>query len=137
MRVEGRLTRRELLRLTAMAAAVSCLPGVSWALDSPSLASFMDLSRESTGFPQLDEDPGRRYFSALSLSEPRLAQVLHRWERGQREGWSQEQVALIDVVIECWYTGMMPTARGVEVVSFEAALGQACLPRRTPVTFCR
>ncbi len=131
------LTRRQLLSLAVAGGCLVSLGGTAWARSADLLPAFLDLSRDLTGFDVLDQELGQRYLSALLASEPDLDKLLGRWVGGNRDGWSRPESALLDLVVECWYAGTVPTARGTQVVSYEGALGWACLPRRTPVTFCR
>lgn len=102
-----------------------------------SLSTFLDVSRAMTGFAGLEGWLGQRYLDSLLAWDDHLPSLLDRWASGVRSGWSKTELASLDGIIECWYTGMVPTAGGTVVVTYEHALGQACLPRRTPVTFCR
>lgn len=129
------LSRRQLLILTLG----GCLSGLLAPAGGREreLSTFLDLSREMTGFEELDGALGQRYLDALSAWDPTFPLLLSLWAGGKRSGWSRSEGITIDLVIETWYTGTVPTARGTEVVTYEKALGSACLPRRTPVTFCR
>ena len=117
--------------------------GLAWSLKLPAMAlpqgssfeAFMTLSRQATGFDDLDSQLGLRYFQALSSWEPELARLLSKPFDLQR--LSQIQAQAIDLVVEAWYTGVVPTAEGSRVVSYAGALGHRCLSRSSPVTACR
>lgn len=100
------------------------------------LPEFLELSRRATGFDDLDPALGRRYLQALLEWEPRLVDLL-RFAPPDLSTLQRHEQALVDLMIECWYTGTVPTARGTAVVSASGALGDRCLPRDTPVSFCR
>jgi hypothetical protein len=131
------ISRRTFLGLAAMGPGLAMLR-LPVRADEGQLSSFLALSREATGFRELDAGLAQRYLAGLLDWQPRLAGLLAR--QGQRPGLvglTRDEQALVEQVIEVWYTGTLPTARGTEVVTYEGALGWACLPRRTPVTFCR
>jgi hypothetical protein len=131
----ARLTRRTFLGLLV---ASPCLAGEFRPPgDRGELEVFLRLSEEATGFERLDEALARRYLQSLRRWEPGLAALLQTWRPGDLPGLTGEQLKVVDQIIEAWYTGTVPTALGTEVVSYRGALAYACLPRHTPVTFCR
>lgn len=95
----------------------------------------MALSESATGFSELDRGLGERYLSALLKWEPKIETLL--LESPRLDSLTAAQAELVDLVIEVWYTGAVPTGSGSRVLSFEQALGHSCLPRSTPVTSCR
>ena len=128
-----RITRRRLLK-----AGVALGVALSWGQRAASAASpldrFMAISREATGFPDLDRALGQRYFLALRQWEPELDSLLKA--SLDFNALSPKQGELIDLVIESWYSGTVPTPTGTRVLDYSSALGQRCLPRSTPVTSC-
>ena len=106
----------------------------SEAVDQPSLQSFLAWSREATGFQTLDAELGKRYLEALLAWEPDLTLLLAK--PPSLSGPTPREQALVDLVIETWYTGTVPTFEGTRTVTFEGALAWRCLPRPVPVTYC-
>lgn len=135
------MSRRAFLILTA--GLTASLPGLTvgpaWGAPlDPSrprpaepLERFLELSRELTGFVQLDPALGREYWLALSDWEPALVRLLS----GQ-EVSPQERGTVSELVIESWYTGTVPTPQGTRTVTYEGALAWACMARQRPVTCC-
>lgn len=122
-------SRRDFLVLTGACVWAPTLAARAEVEDE--LTAFLELSRRVTGFAELDVELGRRYWAALSSWEPDLGRLL----RGGAIPATRER-AVVELVIESWYSGAVATARGTETVTFEGALAWACLPRSTPVTFC-
>ncbi len=123
-----RLTRRQVLQTALPLLGLACVSSPTSA--APDLLEpFLRLSRELTGFDELDREQGQRYLDALLDWEPVLARHLASGPR--------LPPPLARLIIEAWYTGTVPGPRGTEFVTFEGALGVRCLPRPTPVSFCR
>ncbi len=128
-----RITRRRLLKTGAALGVALTLGQVAASAASP-LDRFMAISREATGFSDLDRTLGQRYFLALRQWEPELDSLLKA--SLDFNVLSPKQSELVDLVIESWYSGAVPTPTGTRVLDYSSALGQRCLPRSTPVTSC-
>ncbi len=131
-----RISRRTLL-LSGVALCAGAASGFEsvWADSTVSVDQFLKFSESVTGFEQLERELGGRYLSALLTWEPKISKLV--LDPPLLDRMTSEQKDLTNLVIEVWYTGVVPTASGNRVVEFEQALGHRCLPRSTPVTSCR
>ena len=141
------LTRRDLLRgTTALCAAAAVAGSVRPAraaiqLAEAEQAAFLRLSRELTGFEDLDEELARHFAAYLAEAEPDAWRALidSAQASGEAPPSSESLAALTRRIAKLWYSGWTEPADGVppavRAAAYRESLAWRALalpPRGTP-----
>ena len=149
-----RHSRRQFIKYCGMSAAAvavySTIPAVftGCSTDAFSTEKFTELSAFLTGFDQnsgvLQPDLAKIYqeslekFPPAKTTLPELYETLGVGTTGKvNVQLTDDQAALADAVINCWYTGNYKTADGIKSATYEDMLAWKATGYVTPNAQCR